>query len=63
MPEIRDATTAEGGLFGFLGIGAAERCRPREKALAEACIAQLTPHIRGRGGLANGHPLQGQPIR
>lgn len=44
MPEIHDATTADGqaALFGFLGVGAAERLRMGEKALAKACIAQFT---------------------
>jgi monoamine oxidase len=44
MPEIHDATTAGGqaALFGFLGIGAAERLRMGEKALAQACLAQFT---------------------
>lgn len=44
MPEIHDATTAGGqaALFGFLGVGAAERLRMGEEALARACVAQFT---------------------
>jgi monoamine oxidase len=44
MPEIHDATTASGqaALFGFLGVGAADRLRMGEEALAQACLAQLT---------------------
>lgn len=44
MPEIHDATTASGqaALFGFLGVGAADRLRMGEEALAQACIAQFT---------------------
>lgn len=44
MPEIHDATTADGqaALFGFLGIGAAERLRMGEEALTQACVAQFT---------------------
>jgi monoamine oxidase len=43
MPEIHDATTAGGqaALFGFLGVGAAERLRMGEEALTEACLAQF----------------------
>lgn len=43
MPEIHDATTANGAaaLFGFLGVGAAERARIGEVGLANACIAQF----------------------
>ncbi|MBM3606472.1 MAG: amine oxidase [Alphaproteobacteria bacterium] len=44
MPEIHDATTADGqaALFGFLGVGAAERRRMGEDALTNACLAQFT---------------------
>lgn len=43
MPEIHDATTAAGAaaLFGFLGIGAADRVRIGSEALEAACIDQL----------------------
>ena len=43
MLEIHDATTASGAaaLFGFLGVSAAERQLIGERALGEACIAQL----------------------
>ncbi len=43
MAEIHDATTATGqaALFGFIGIGAAQRARNGQAALTEACLAQL----------------------
>lgn len=43
MPEIHDATTASGqaALFGFLGVGSAERTRMGEAALTKACLAQF----------------------
>ncbi|MFC0199758.1 flavin monoamine oxidase family protein [Paracoccus rhizosphaerae] len=43
MPEIHDATTAYGqaALFGFLGVGAAERLRMGQEALGRACISQF----------------------
>ncbi|WP_134682382.1 flavin monoamine oxidase family protein [Paracoccus ravus] len=43
MPEIHDATTASGAaaLFGFLGVGAAERARIGEDALIKACLEQF----------------------
>ena len=43
MLEIHDATTRSGqaALFGFLGVGAAERLRIGEHNLTEACLAQL----------------------
>jgi monoamine oxidase len=43
MPEIHDATTASGqaALFGFVGVGAAQRATLGEPALTTACIAQL----------------------
>lgn len=43
MPEIHDATTHDGqpALFGFLGIGAAERARIGEAALIRACVDQF----------------------
>lgn len=43
MPEIHDATTADGhaALFGFLGLGAAERQRIGQDALSGACVDQL----------------------
>lgn len=44
MPEIHDATTADGqaALFGFLGVGPAERLRMGEETLSRACLAQFT---------------------
>jgi monoamine oxidase len=41
--EIHDATTASGGaaLFGFLGVGPAERRAIGDQALTDACLAQL----------------------
>jgi monoamine oxidase len=44
MPEIHDATTANGraALFGFLGVGAGERLRMGEETLTKACLAQFT---------------------
>lgn len=43
MPEIHDACTASGqaALFGFLGIGAADRARLGDAAVADACVQQL----------------------
>lgn len=43
MLEIHDATTSSGGaaLFGFLGVGPAERRAIGERALTEACVAQF----------------------
>ncbi|WP_286208810.1 FAD-dependent oxidoreductase [Azospirillum sp. A1-3] len=43
MPEMHDATTASGeaALFGFLGVGAADRARIGEAALTTACLAQF----------------------
>lgn len=43
MPEIRDACTASGqaALFGFLGIGAADRAQLGEAAVSSACLQQL----------------------
>lgn len=43
MAEIHDATTRSGhaALFGFLGVGPAERLRIGEQKLTEACLAQL----------------------
>jgi monoamine oxidase len=43
MLEIHDATTATGmaALFGFLGVGPAERLRLGEEALTRACLAQF----------------------
>ena len=43
LPEIHDATTASGGaaLFGFLGVGPAERRSIGDRALTDACLAQL----------------------
>ncbi len=43
MPEMHDATTASGqaALFGFLGVGAADRARIGEAALTSACLAQF----------------------
>jgi monoamine oxidase len=53
MAEIHDATTRSGraALFGFLGVGAAERLRIGEPKLTEACLAQLT-RIFGPDALA-----------
>lgn len=44
MPEVHDATTPDGqaALFGFLGVGAAERLRIGEESLARACVGQFT---------------------
>ncbi len=44
MVEIHDATTATGqaALFGFIGIGAAQRAQIGQAELTEACLAQLT---------------------
>ena len=41
--EIHDATTHSGraALFGFLGVGPAERARIGQRQLADACLAQL----------------------
>lgn len=43
MLEIHDATTRSGhaALFGFLGVGAAERLKIGEQKLIEACLAQF----------------------
>ena len=43
MLEIHDATTRSGhaALFGFLGVGAAERLKIGEHKLIEACLAQF----------------------
>jgi monoamine oxidase len=43
MLEIHDATTRSGhaALFGFLGVGAAERLKIGEQRLIEACLAQF----------------------
>lgn len=43
MPEIHDACTASGqaALFGFLGIGAADRARLGTAAISSACLQQL----------------------
>lgn len=43
MAEIHDATTASGraALFGFVGVGADYRASVGERALTEACTAQL----------------------
>lgn len=43
MPEIHDATTVDGkaALFGFLGVGAADRARLGVAALQQACLQQL----------------------
>jgi monoamine oxidase len=43
MLEIHDATTWSGhaALFGFLGVGAAERLKIRNQKLIEACLAQF----------------------
>jgi monoamine oxidase len=53
MAEIHDATTRSGraALFGFLGVGAAERLRIGEPKLTEACLAQLA-RIFGPDALA-----------
>lgn len=43
MPEIHDATTASGepALFGFVGIGAAQRAAMGDAAVIAACLAQF----------------------
>jgi Flavin containing amine oxidoreductase len=43
MLEIHDATTRSGhaALFGFLGVGAAERLKIGNQKLIEACLAQF----------------------
>lgn len=43
MPEIHDATTASGhaALFGFIGVSAEQRLALGERALSDACVAQL----------------------
>lgn len=43
MPEIHDATTASGhaALFGFIGVSAEQRLSLGERALSDACVAQL----------------------
>ena len=43
LAEIHDATTASGrpGLFGFIGVGAAQRAALGEEVLRRACIEQL----------------------
>jgi monoamine oxidase len=53
MLEIHDATTRSGhaALFGFLGVGPAERIRIGERKLTEACLAQFA-RIFGQDGLA-----------
>lgn len=51
MPEIHDATTADGaaGLFGFVGVSADQRAALGDERLTEACLAQL---VRMFGGEA-----------
>jgi monoamine oxidase len=53
MLEIHDATTRSGqaALFGFLGVGAAERLKLGEQKLTGACIAQFA-RIFGQDALA-----------
>lgn len=53
MLEIHDATTRSGhaALFGFLGVGPAERIRIGQHNLTEACLAQFA-RIFGPDGLA-----------
>jgi monoamine oxidase len=43
MPEIHDATTANGeaALFGFVGVSAEQRAALGEQRLTQACVAQL----------------------
>ena len=43
MPEIHDATTADGApaLFGFVGVAADQRASIGEAPLTAACLAQL----------------------
>ena len=43
LVEIHDATTASGSaaIFGFVGLGAAQRIKLGEPALVRACVAQL----------------------
>ncbi|WP_353266344.1 FAD-dependent oxidoreductase [Gemmatimonas sp.] len=52
MPEIHDATTASGqaALFGFIGVGAAQRAAMGEGALTGACMEQLVRMFGAEAG-------------